>query len=213
LKINEIAQRVGITSKNIRFYEQEGLLTPLRNRENGYRDYGEAEEIALRRIKLMRKLGLPLEDIRQMQQGRLTLTEGMRRRMADLERLRRDLDVAESFCQQLQSDGSAFDALDADRWLREMELKEKEGTSFMDRQKQDQRERSQGAILAAIAFALLMAAVIAFIIWADFYDPIPIWIVLALIALCLIPVVGVALALKQRLKEIKGGEEDAARYY
>jgi O-antigen/teichoic acid export membrane protein len=94
-----------------------------------------------------------------------------------------------------------------------MELKEKEGTSFMDRQKQDQRERSQGAILAAIAFALLMAAVIAFIIWADFYDPIPIWIVLALIALCLIPVVGVALALKQRLKEIKGGEEDAARYY
>jgi DNA-binding transcriptional MerR regulator len=213
LKINEIAQRVGITSKNIRFYEQEGLLTPLRNRENGYRDYGAAEEIALRRIKLMRKLGLPLEDIRQMQQGRLTLTEGMRRRMADLERLRRDLDVAESFCQQLQSDGSAFDALDADRWLREMELKEKEGTSFMDRQKQDQRERSQGAILAAIAFALLMAAVIAFIIWADFYDPIPIWIVLALIALCLIPVVGVALALKQRLKEIKGGEEDAARYY
>lgn len=213
MKINEIAQRVGITSKNIRFYEQEGLLTPLRNRENGYRDYGEAEEIALRRIKLMRKLGLPLEDIRQMQQGRLTLTEGMRRRMADLERLRRDLDVAESFCQQLQSDGSAFDALDADRWLREMEVKEKEGTSFMDRQKQDQRERSQGAILAAIAFALLMAAVIAFIIWADFYDPIPIWIVLALIALCLIPVVGVALALKQRLKEIKGGEEDAARYY
>jgi hypothetical protein len=161
----------------------------------------------------MRKLGLPLEDIRQMQQGRLTLTEGMRRRMADLERLRRDLDVAESFCQQLQSDGSAFDALDADRWLREMEVKEKEGTSFMDRQKQDQRERSQGAILAAIAFALLMAAAIAFIIWADFYDPIPIWIVLALIALCLIPVVGVALALKQRLKEIKGGEEDAARYY
>lgn len=213
MKINEIAQRVGITSKNIRFYEQEGLLTPLRNRENGYRDYGAAEEIALRRIKLMRKLGLPLEDIRQMQQGRLTLTEGMRRRMADLERLRRDLDVAESFCQQLQSDGSAFDALDADRWLREMELKEKEGTSFMDRQKQDQRERSQGAILAAIAFALLMAAAIAFIIWADFYDPIPIWIVLALIALCLIPVVGVALALKQRLKEIKGGEEDAARYY
>ena len=44
---------MGITKKNIRFYEAEGLLTPRRNSENGYRDYGEAEVAVLRRIKLM----------------------------------------------------------------------------------------------------------------------------------------------------------------
>ena len=40
-----------------RFYEKEGLLSPGRNSENGYRDYGEAEVDTLRRIKLLRKLG------------------------------------------------------------------------------------------------------------------------------------------------------------
>ena len=53
MKINEVETLVGITKKNIRFYEAEGLLTPLRNSENGYRDYGEADIEALRRIKLL----------------------------------------------------------------------------------------------------------------------------------------------------------------
>ena len=39
LKINEVEALVGITRKNIRFYESEGLLAPRRNSENGYRDY------------------------------------------------------------------------------------------------------------------------------------------------------------------------------
>ena len=43
MKINEVEALVGITKKNIRFYEAEGLLAPRRNSENGYRDYGEAE--------------------------------------------------------------------------------------------------------------------------------------------------------------------------
>ena len=68
LKINEVEALVGITRKNIRFYEAEGLLSPRRNSQNGYRDYGEAEVEVLRRIKLLRKLGVPLEEIRQMQQ-------------------------------------------------------------------------------------------------------------------------------------------------
>ena len=67
MKINEVEALVGITKKNIRFYEEQGLLTPRRNSENGYRDYGPEEVAVLRRIKLLRKLGLPLEEIRRMQ--------------------------------------------------------------------------------------------------------------------------------------------------
>ena len=66
MKINEVEAQVGITKKNIRFYEEQGLLSPRRNSENGYRDYGEAEVAILRQIKLMRKLGVPLEEIRRM---------------------------------------------------------------------------------------------------------------------------------------------------
>ena len=59
MRINEVEALVGITKKNIRFYEAEGLLTPRRNSENGYRDYGDADVAVLRRIKLLRKLGVP----------------------------------------------------------------------------------------------------------------------------------------------------------
>ena len=38
MKISEVEERVGITKKNIRFYEAQGLLRPGRNHENGYRE-------------------------------------------------------------------------------------------------------------------------------------------------------------------------------
>ena len=63
LKINEVEALVGITRKNIRFYEAEGLLSPRRNSQNGYRDYGETEVEVLRRIKLLRKLGGSASDV------------------------------------------------------------------------------------------------------------------------------------------------------
>ena len=43
MKINEVEALVGITKKNIRFYEAQGLLSPKRNAENSYRDYSEQE--------------------------------------------------------------------------------------------------------------------------------------------------------------------------
>ena len=69
MKINEVEQRIGITKKNIRFYEDQGLLSPRRNKENGYREYSEEDVKTLEQIKLLRKLGLPLEEIRLMQSG------------------------------------------------------------------------------------------------------------------------------------------------
>lgn len=45
LQIKEVEARVGVTRKNIRFYEKEGLLAPRRQAGNGYRDYTE-EEVA-----------------------------------------------------------------------------------------------------------------------------------------------------------------------
>ena len=65
MKINEVEQAIGITKKNIRFYEDEGLLTPSRS-ANGYRDYSEADLATLRQIKLFRKLDIPIEEIKQL---------------------------------------------------------------------------------------------------------------------------------------------------
>ena len=60
MKINEVEAAVGVTKKNIRFYEEEGLISPRREPGNGYRSYSEADVERLRRIKLLRKLDVPL---------------------------------------------------------------------------------------------------------------------------------------------------------
>ena len=113
MKINEVEALVGITKKNIRFYEEQGLLSPRRNSENGYRDYGQEEVDTLRQIKLLRKLGVPLEEIRQMQTGSRTLGDGMRRHLVTLERERKNLDQAVQFCQALKDREVRLDSLDA----------------------------------------------------------------------------------------------------
>lgn len=213
MKINEVAQLVGITRKNIRFYEEQGLLAPQRDRENGYRSYSEEDVQELRRIKLLRKLGVPLEEIRQIQQGRLTLGEGMERHLALLERQKRDLETAKEFCLLLRNDGAVYAELDADARLREMELKEKEGTVFVNEYTADRRRSRTAAIAAAAVFALLMVGIIALLVWAWFYDPIPFGIVAFIMFFPAALIVGVFAALFQRLKEIEGGEEYAARNY
>ena len=94
MKINEVEALVGITKKNIRFYEAEGLLSPQRNRENGYRTYSDEDVAVLRQIKLLRKLGLPLSEIRSIQQGTITLDDGLRRHLVVLERQKDNLEQA-----------------------------------------------------------------------------------------------------------------------
>ena len=94
MRIKEVEARVGLSAKNIRFYEKEGLLAPRRQAGNGYRDYDEGELSTLRRIKLLRKLDVPLEEIKAMLAGTLTLDEGMRRHLVTLESRQKNLDTA-----------------------------------------------------------------------------------------------------------------------
>ena len=216
MKINEVEAQVGITKKNIRFYEEQGLLSPRRNSENGYRDYGEAEVAVLRQIKLMRKLGVPLEEIRKMQAGG-TVADGMRRHLVTLERERKSLEQSIQLCQSLKDREERLDALDAAGLLEEMEKLEQTGTTFQDKQKQDLKPvRYVGAVVMALLTTALMAALIALMVWAFTVDPTdapPLALLVVLVALPGVVILGVLLALFQRIKEIQKGEEDDAKNY
>lgn len=216
MKINEVEAQVGITKKNIRFYEEQGLLSPRRNSENGYRDYGEAEVAVLRQIKLMRKLGVPLEEIRRMQAGG-TVADGMRRHLVTLEREQKSLEKSIQLCQSLKDREERLDALDAAGLLEEMEKLEQTGTTFQDKQKQDLKPvRYVGAVVMALLTTVLMAALIALMVWAFTVDPAdapPLALLVVLVALPGVVILGVLLALFQRIKEIQKGEEDDAKNY
>ena len=60
---------------------------------------------------------------------------------------------------------------------------------------------------------LLMFLMMGLVLWGNTQDPLPIGILLIILAIPGVVVVGVVLALKQRLKEIEGGEEDEASKY
>ena len=216
MKINEMEALVGVTKKNIRFYEEQGLLSPRRNSENGYREYGEAEIETLRRIKLMRKLGVPIPEIRQMLSGSHTVGDGMRRHLVTLERERKNLEKAEELCRSLRDREERLDALDAGAILEEMEMLEEAGATFLDRQRQDIRIRYVGPALAAAVSVLLMGSLMLMICWSAVIAPEeapPLPFLAFLTALPAAAILGILLALIQRIREIgKGEAEDAKRY-
>ena len=217
MKINEVEALVGITKKNIRFYEEKGLLTPRRNSENGYREYEARDVEQLRQIKLLRKLGVPLEEIRQMQAGRITVADGMRRHLVTLEREQRSLEQSMELCRKLKDREERLESLDAAGLLEQMEEMERAGTTFKDKQAGDTRTiRYVAPVIIALLTVLLMGGLIGLMLWGFTIDaedapPLPLIVVLAMIPGVIIP--GVLLALYQRVKEIGKGEAEDAKQY
>ena len=216
MKINEVEALVGITRKNIRFYEAEGLLAPRRNSENGYRDYGEAEVRTLLQIKLLRKLGVSLEEIRKMQSGAHTVGDGMRRHLITLERDRDNLDQAIRLCAGLTDRQERLGDLDAGSILKEMEDMEQSGATFQNKQKKDVRIRYVAPVVITTLMVLLMGGLVGLILWliALSAADAPPAFMLAVIALFpLVIIGGVVLALVQRIREIGKVEIDDAKNY
>ena len=216
MKINEVEALVGITKKNIRFYEEQGLLSPKRNAENSYREYGDEEVQTLLRIKLLRKLGIPIEEIRQMFSGTHTVADGMRRHLISLERERRNLDQSIALCQELQSMDIPVTALDSESVLNRMEEMEKGGTSFQNKQEQDIRIRYLAPVIVTIVMVVLMIGLSGLILWAYRISPEespPLWFLWITIGIFAAVGGGVVLALIQRIREIGKGEIDDAKRY
>ena len=76
----EMEVRSGVPRANIRYYEAQGLLTPQRAK-NGYREYSEADLAVLEKIKLLRRLGVSVEELRELRQGTESLSTVLDRRL------------------------------------------------------------------------------------------------------------------------------------
>lgn len=211
MRINKVEELVGITKKNIRFYEEKGLLSPARNAENGYREYSDADVMMLQKIKLLRQLSIPIEEILKLQKGYLTLEDCMRRHIIFLNREEENIKQKKSVCSQLEVSGELFSTMDTDKYLLLMKEMEMEGVRFMNVKHVDKKRKAP--IMAAVVMILLMAVTIGVFMWGAVVDPIPIPLLIIFIAFPVAVIVGVLLALKERMKQIEGGEEDAASKY
>jgi len=136
LTIKEVEERCGMDRANIRFYEKEGLVSPVRQ-ENGYRDYSEADVQMLLRIKLLRSLHFSLEEIRKLAQGEEELTAVLARKVHELEQERQELNYAKELCRTMQQDQVRFTNLDADKYLDQARRTVPEGSGIGKVTKED----------------------------------------------------------------------------
>ncbi|WP_326826359.1 MerR family transcriptional regulator [Streptosporangium sp. NBC_01639] len=63
MRIGELARRAGVSTRALRYYEQQGLITARRT-ANGYREYGEADLRLVTEIRSLLGVGFTLEDAR-----------------------------------------------------------------------------------------------------------------------------------------------------
>ncbi|MFF7249569.1 MerR family transcriptional regulator [Embleya sp. NPDC008237] len=63
MRIGELAERAGTSTRTLRYYEERGLLSARRN-SSGYRDYDEDDARLVREIRALLGIGFDLEETR-----------------------------------------------------------------------------------------------------------------------------------------------------
>ena len=213
MKIKQVEELVGITKKNIRFYEDQGLLN-VERAENGYREYHREDIVRLQEIKLFRKMDISIEEMRALFEKKKSLQICLEQHLKELEHRREGLEKMQEMCERLIAEHQSLDTLNAENCLEEIEQMEKEGARFMDVKKTDiRKKRKTGAIAGAVIMTVLMAISVVFVLWVNTEDPMPVALLAILIAIPVVITGGTLAALAGRMKEIEGGEEDEASKY
>ena len=120
MNIKEAEILSGVSKRNIRFYEQKGLLSPDRNKENDYREYSEEDIEKLKLIRALRMLDMPLEQVREVVLGNMPMREAVTLHKGKLRSRMKEIETAIRFCEEL----SAEEKPDLDAVLCRMEQPE-----------------------------------------------------------------------------------------
>ncbi len=213
MRIKEVEDLVGITKKNIRFYEKEGLLSPGREMENSYRDYTESDVKRLRIIKLLRKLDMPISAISDVLEGRQTLNEALHLHSLLLEEQRAGIVNAQRVCKLISQEGADLDSLDADRYLSEILRAGEYGTELVDIHRKDTVKKYRESVLVSIVIVALLLVLAVYLVYLKNAGTLSLGLLLAAAAIIVIVLIGVVAAIAARWKEIRGGEENDLDHY
>lgn len=117
-QIGEVAERLSLSLRTIRYYEEEGLVTPSERTEGGFRLYSEEDVARLELVKRMKPLGFSMSEMRALLGARDELAAGGPGAEQAFERLsgfaaaardktdllRAQVETAEQFARQLEGE-------------------------------------------------------------------------------------------------------------
>lgn len=116
MTIKEVEERLNMPRANIRYYEQEGLISPARA-ENGYREYSEEDVRMLERVQLLRALHCTVSEIRELKEGRATLAQVLKHKEDEFVKAEESATNAREICRAICNSQAQFETLDAKKYL------------------------------------------------------------------------------------------------
>ena len=97
MKIKEVEEKTHLTKKTIRFYDDKGLLKIKRN-QSGYRDYDEEDIQKLLEIKLYRKCGLSLQEIKDLFDDKIDIDKLLYNKISEYDKYDLELSNQKELC-------------------------------------------------------------------------------------------------------------------
>ncbi|MCQ2539053.1 MAG: MerR family transcriptional regulator [Acetatifactor sp.] len=131
MTIKEVEKLLEIPRATIRFYEKEGLIAPTRE-GNGYRDYSDEDVEKLKKIIILRKIGMPVEEISDLFDGAQSMNEALDTNIANLQKQMEELKGALKLSQRMKEDAVEVSSMDVNTYWNTIEEEEKLGHSFLD---------------------------------------------------------------------------------
>lgn len=212
--ISEVEHKVGLSKKSIRYYEENGLLTPKRNDANDYRIYTDIDIEMLRKIKFLRDLGVPISDLKLLNAKVISLRSCLMDRLSKIEREQEKYETIKSMCLEIIEKENDFDTFKIEEHYKKMNILRKEGFTLRDT-KSSKGRKIFGAVMSSVIFSIFFVFLIGLISYFQFTetDKLP-WLLYAFLMFILgVPFLAIVYNLISRIKEILGGEEDEASKY
>lgn len=168
----------------------------------------------MKKIKLLRKIGISVEDIKSVLNDNVTLENCLEKYLDVLEKQKSNLTNMYNLTEEIINQKCELNNLKTDEWLEKMENMEKEGIDFVNISKIDiHMKKKMGAIIGGVVMIVFMIFLIGMFLWGNSVDPIPLGLLIVLVAIPVVIIVCIIGVLIGRIREIDGGEEDEAAKY
>lgn len=168
----------------------------------------------MKKIKLLRKIGISVEDIKSVLNDNVTLENCLEKYLDVLEKQKSNLTNMYNLTEEIINQKCELNNLKTDEWLEKMENMEKEGINFVNISKIDiHMKKKMGAIIGGAVMIVFMLFLIGMFLWGNSVDPIPLGLLIVLVAIPVVIIVCIIGVLIGRIREIDGGEEDEAAKY
>lgn len=131
MKINEVEKELNIPKATIRFYEKENLLQPKRN-DNSYREYSEEDIEILKKIVVLRKIGISIEDVKSLLSRGFDLQDVLFKNMESLNKQIEEIEGALKMCELMQKKQECIDTFDVNYYWDAIHTEELNGNKFFE---------------------------------------------------------------------------------